>query len=58
MSDPDQPDDRKVTEEDAVVQTANGERYRASELSKGGYPEDSGERSSRLLDLVKGLFRK
>lgn len=29
-------DDREVTEEDAVVETANGERYRAAELDKSG----------------------
>lgn len=30
------PDERTVTEEDAVVQTAYGERYRAFEIRKGG----------------------
>lgn len=29
-------DDHEVTEEDVVVQTANGERYRAAEISKTG----------------------
>lgn len=36
MSDTNDGDDREVTEDDVVVQTANGERYRASEISKSG----------------------
>jgi hypothetical protein len=36
MSDAADSDEREVTEEDAVVQTANGERYRVAELNKTG----------------------
>ncbi len=33
-------DERRVSEEDAVVQTANGERYRASKICKGSPSPD------------------
>lgn len=36
MSETKDSDSREVTEEDAIVQTASGERYRAAEVSKSG----------------------
>lgn len=58
MSDRGDPDDEKVTEADAVVQTANGERYRATTISKSGHSPDPDEGGSLLSDLAKRIWQR